>query len=313
MQLRRLALLALGTGLFLISAGCAGDPQPGSMPSAPELADTNADSELLFVPLAPVVRPEPQATYSASRWISAAMGGEIRLAGMRVRFPAGSLPSSTIIRLVVRTDDEVALEILPADIPLRSPAIITLDDLSLTNGRTYHNVAFYTQATPAVAQPTSNDWRRPQAWVSTTGAFVLGGTRWDISGIQPIRYLHRSGRVTQWVPAATGGTIVVDRVKLTIHAWALNCDTHITIRQKSEDGALIAELQPHGLQFRSAVTLEIDLDGLQWQPYEDWSIYWLNPVTNNWEDQDGTFDHRRVTAEISHFSTYAPARGRAGW
>lgn len=313
MQLRRSALLALGIGILLISAGCAGDRQPGPMPSAPEVADADAGSDLLFIPLAPVVRPAPQATYSASRWISAAMGGEIRLAGMRVRFPAGSLPSSTNIRLVVRTDDDVALEILPAGIHLRSPAIITLDDLSVTNGRTYHNVAFYTQATPAVVQPTSNDWRRPQAWVSTTGAFVLGGTRWDISGVQPIRYLHRSGRVTQWVPAATGGTIVVDRVKLTIPAWALHCDTHITIWQKSEDGALTAELEPHGLQFRSTATLEIDLEGLPWQPYEDWSIYWLNTATNIWEDQNGTFDSRRVTAEISHFSTYAPARGRAGW
>lgn len=313
MQLRRSALLALGIVILLIVAGCSSDRQPDSMPSAPVVADDDVDAGLRFIPLAPVVRPAPQATYSTSRWISAVFGGEIRLAGMRVWFPAGSLPSSTQIRLVVRTDDEVALEILPAGIQLRSPAIVTLDDLSLTDGRTYHNVAFYTQATPAVAQPTSNDWRRPQAWLSTTGAFVLGGTRWDISGVQPIRYLQRSGRVTQWIPAATGGTIVVDRVRLTIPAWALNCDTHITVRQRSEDGALTAELQPHGLQFRSAVTLEIDLDGLQWQPYEDWSIYWLNTATNMWEDQDGTFDHRRVTAEISHFSTYAPARGRAGW
>ncbi len=312
MPARRCILLLLGVGLLALGAGCAGDRQVAPVPSAP---DPDASSGLTFIP-APSGRPAaPQAApASVTRWISASFGGEIAVAGMRVRFPAGSLPSSRSITLVVDTNERVKVSVRPAGINLRSPAIIQLDNLRLTDGTGYHGLAFYqtSSAIPA-AQPTSNDWRTPQAWVSTTGDFFLGGTRWDIPGVQFIRYLAGTGYTTQLVSATSGGSVSYDRVKLSFPPGALYHDTFITIHQVNDDGFLAAELEPHGLQFMAPVTLAINLGGLGWQPYTDWDIFWHNEATGEWVNQGGVFANQTVSGTLYHFSEYAPARGRAGW
>jgi hypothetical protein len=312
MPTRRVVGLLLGVFVLTLGVGCASDQQTTPGPSAP---GPIASGAVVFIPLPHGTMATPQAiSYSASRTLTAASGGEIAVAGMRVTFPAGSLPSNTTITLVVQKSEYVSVSLKPAGITLRSPAIIRLDDLTKTDGTVYQGLAFYKLTTSNSAiQPTSNDWRTPQAWVSTTGDFFLGGTRWDIPGVQFIRYLSGSGYVTQLVTAAAGGTIVCDRIKVTVPPWALNVDTYITIHQTSQDGALVAVLEPHGIQFRSAVTLDINLSGLTWQPYTDWTIFWLNEATGSWENQGGTFANQRVTGPLWHFSEYAPARGRAGW
>jgi hypothetical protein len=312
MRTRWTNCLLLSMLVLAFAFGCATDRQTALAPSAP---DSHHGSTPMFVPLPHGSMAAPQATsYSASKTLTAASGGEIAAGGMRVRFPAGSLRATTTITLTVEKSERVRVSLTPAGITLQSPAIIQLDDLTKTDGTVYHGLAFY-QLTPSgpVIQPTSNDWRTPQAWVSTTGDFYLGGIRWDISGIQFIRYLSGTGYETKLVTVGAGGTVTCDRIKVTIPPGALNVDTYITIHQTSQDGALVAALEPHGLQFRSAVALEVDLKGLAWQPYTDWSIFWLNESTEHWECQGGTFASQKVTGSLWHFSSYAPARGRAGW
>jgi hypothetical protein len=314
MRARRILGLLVGVVILALGAGCARDQQATSLPSAPDPA---AGRTLGFIPAPPRSLAAPQATsYSASKALTVASGGEIAVAGMRARFPAGSLPSNQTITLVVQKSEYVQVSLKPSGIVLRSPAIIQLDNLTLTDGKGYQGLAFYQVGTSAnLIQPTSNDWKTPQAWVSTTGDFVLGGTRWDISqgGVQFIRYLSGAGYVTQLVTAAAGGTVICDRIKVTVPPRALQLDTYITIHETSVDGALVAVLEPHGIQFQSAVTLEINLAGLTWQPYTDWSIYWLNEATESWENQGGAFANQKVSGPLWHFSAYAPARGRAGW
>jgi hypothetical protein len=313
MQARRNTLLSLLLAVIVLSfsLGCASDRHAASIPSAPT---PDAGSALAFVPLPHGSMAVPQASSnSASKAITAAAGGEIAVSGMRVRFPAGSLPSNQTITLVVDVTERVLISLQPAGIALRSPAIIQLDNLRKTDGTGYQGLSFYQiTASGTAAQPTSNDWRTPQAWVLTTGDFFLGGTRWDIPGMQFIRYLSGDGYVTQLVTPA-GGKVTCDRIKLTFPPGALRLDTFITVHQTSQDGALVAVLEPHGIQFYSAVTLEINLTGLDWQPYTDWSIYWLNDATDSWVNQGGSFGSGKVTGSLWHFSTYAPARGRAGW
>lgn len=309
---RSTATLLLGALLLTLGAGCSNDRAALPMPSAP---CAEADGTATFIPLPRGGMATPQATfYSASKTLTAAAGGEITAGGMRVTFPAGSLPATTTITLLVRKDEHVLVSLQPAGLTLRSPAILQLDDLTKTDGTVYHGLAFYrlTAASPVI-QPTSNDWRKPQAWVSTTGDFFLGGTRWDIPEVQFIRYLSGTGYVTKLVTVGAGGTVVCDRIKLTVPPGALRCDTYIAIHQTSQNGALVAVLEPHGIQFNAAVTLEINLTGLAWQPYTDWDIYWLNEATDRWENEGGNFANQKVSGLLWHFSTYAPARGRAGW
>ena len=303
--------LLLATVFVALVVGCSGDVTTPPASSGPPADD--GDMTPMLIRLPPGVPSVPLATTSVSRRLTAFSGGELVCSGMRVSFPAGSLPRDMTVTLVVSNTEFVQLSLRPAGINLRSPAIIQLDDLTRTDGRAYlGGIAFYRQASPnPIPQPTSNDWRRPQAWVSVTGGFILGGTRWDISGMQPIRYLGNPGYTTTLVTVGSGGTVVHDRIKVTIPPYALSADTYITIHQESVNGLLVAELEPHGIQFRAPVTLEINLDGLEWQPYTDWTLWWLNDDTGVWEDQGGTFRFRKVTGQLWHFSDYSA--GRAGW
>ena len=308
--MHRIISLALGIVVLALAPGCADDHSTAPTPSQ---ASGSVGSGPMMIPLPPSIRTAPLANYSATRWITTSSGGEIAVGGMRVRFPAGSVPSNMNVTVVVNTNEYVQVSLRPAGVSLRSPATIQLDDLSRTDGRAYlGGINFYLQASPnPIQQPTSNDWIRPQAWVLATGDFFLGGTRWDIPAMTPIRYLGGSGYVAKFVTAASGGTVVCDRVKVIIPAWSLRADTYITVRQVSEDGNLVAILEPHGIQFQSPVTVQINLTGLQWQPYHDWSLWWLNEATGDWEDQGGNFHNRTVTSQVSHFSRFTA--GRAGW
>lgn len=118
---------------------------------------------------------------------------------------------------------------------------------------------------------------------------------------------------TRLIRARDGGEVRQGRFKVTIPPGALAADTYITVRDRSTS-YVRCELQPHGIQFSQPVTLEIDLRGLGWAPYTNWSVYWHQPG-NTWEDQHGVFTNGRVSAQLWHFSEYAPGMdgGRAGW
>jgi hypothetical protein len=73
----------------------------------------------------------------------------------------------------------------------------------------------------------------------------------------------------------------------------------------------MCELEPHGITFLVPVQLEMDLSGLDWAPYTDWTDYWLNEETGLWERQTGIFGGDKIVDSLSHFSSYVA--GRAGW
>ncbi len=100
------------------------------------------------------------------------------------------------------------------------------------------------------------------------------------------------------------------RFKVQIPKNALSEDTYITVRDLGT-GYLMCELEPHGIQFSIPVQFEMDLKGLHWEPYTDWTDYWLNEETGLWERQTGTFDGDKIVDSLSHFSRYVA--GRAGW
>ena len=122
-----------------------------------------------------------------------------------------------------------------------------------------------------------------------------------------------SNSETRLIRARNGGEVQQGRFKVTIPPGALASDTYITIRDRSY-WYVRCELEPHGIQFQQPVTLEIDLRGLSWAPYTDWSVFW-HEDDDTWVDQHGVFANGRVSAQLWHFSEYAPGadRGRAGW
>ena len=97
---------------------------------------------------------------------------------------------------------------------------------------------------------------------------------------------------------------------------AIAADTDTTVRDAGKP-FVSCELEPHGTQFLVPVELEIDLKDLKDASSGGWTIYWLADE-NHWVDQRGIYSQStgqaKVTAQLWHFSTYAPGRsGRAGW
>jgi hypothetical protein len=122
-----------------------------------------------------------------------------------------------------------------------------------------------------------------------------------------------AGFATKRITAAVGGVVEFGRFKVTIPPGALATDTDITV--KDPGGPYVnCELGPHGTQFLFPVTLEVDLQGLGYLPWTDWTVYW-HAGPDLWVDQGGVLDWRRgkVRARLQHFSEYDPGRGRAGW
>ncbi len=58
------------------------------------------------------------------------------------------------------------------------------------------------------------------------------------------------------------------------------------------------------------VELELDLHGLDDQPFTDWTVFWFDEAAMQLENQGGTLEHEKLTVPLGHFSRYA---GRAGW
>ncbi len=296
--------------IALVLLGCAGDrsrtpidPSPG----APEL------QRPIFLSARTPFSPVPQGEIEESRFIKARDGGELSVAGARVKFPKGALPSDMTLTLRVTPGEAVHLRVEPAGVALLLPAIVQLDDVRRTDHRRHARPSFVLLggASPA-ALATIYDGDHIRGQASLTGEYVLAGLAADGQVLQFISYLSGEGYLTKLIEADRGGEVRYDRVKVRIPAGALTEDTYITVRQLG-DGYLAAELEPHGIAFQVPVNLEIDLDDLEYEPYFDWSIWWLNDGTGLWENQGGIFADEKVTAQLWHFSEYAPGRGRAGW
>lgn len=163
---------------------------------------------------------------------------------------------------------------------------------------------------------TSNSPFSPQMTTGTT--HIIPATQFV-----PLT-LHTSGRAgimtkpvftTKRVLAADGGAVEVVgniyKYSVDVPSDALPQDADMSITVPDDGSALIA-LGPHGVQFKTPVTLEISAEfpgtnyGLLKKTLD---IYWYNPDTGMWEAQGATISKQGSTitarVQLNHFSQYA--------
>jgi hypothetical protein len=307
MQIRWLLPLVAGALL----AGCSREPNAAA-PTSPTATTTAGGPVLLGAPPVRVATPQG-ATYTA-KLMRADRDGDIALGNVAIRFPKGSLPFTTMVSLSTLGDGLVGFRVEPANLTLLTPALIKIEQLDRTNEKALPGLRVHLQQRSG-ARPleTRRDGNKIEADALTLGEFRIGSDDGDAAtGIQWLYYLDGPGYSTVMIEADKGGKVVCGRYQVTLPAGALASDTYITVRDPG-NWFVSCELEPHGIQFLVPVELQIDLHGLYYSPFTDWSIFWLAGDDGQWQNQGGSFADEKVKASLWHFSTYAPARGRAGW
>jgi hypothetical protein len=113
------------------------------------------------------------------------------------------------------------------------------------------------------------------------------------------------------VGAAEGGEVAIGNATLTIPGGALAEDTTITATTVEPDGlpdadtltGLAYDLGPAGLQFLTPVTLELPMVGSAGAG-EAAVISWHDAANDAWVDVVSTVSGGKVSAEITHFTTF---------
>lgn len=114
-------------------------------------------------------------------------------------------------------------------------------------------------------------------------------------------------------------TVSGERYELQFARGSLSKDALVTIQDYDAD-ILDVQLGPHGTKFGEPVVLSIDFAGTRSDPGAAWYdhsepvVYWLNEVTNLWEEVPSTTDWqaKKVRVRLEHFSRYIVG-GKAGW
>jgi hypothetical protein len=192
------------------------------------------------------------------------------------------------------------------------PATIKTDKLDHTNGRSRTDVTVLQNSNGSWSPiATGRDGDKIWAGITVLDDYAIGAptTTSTTGDVQLISWLDGAGYRTRLVKADKGGSLKYGRYTLTFPAGALTQDTYITIREPGT-GYMMCDLEPEGIHFNQPVDLEVDLKNTGITG-DGWTIFWWNPVTGLWEDQNGTFSGDKVNAALRHFSRYAP--GKAGW
>jgi hypothetical protein len=303
--------------VVLMLAGCGSDQPKATMPGA-QADNMSAPSPQLLpgaqsIPSAPLgTGGQSGQSGSLSVKLKAKEGGTISTGNFSVQIPANALDSDATVTLTCIDPEQVIVRLTPSGERLSKPAVIRWSSLdSWVNHRRYANLLILRRdgrdLTPIPCVRGADD---VQAQMDTFGEFALGGRAAGSQEIEFLHYLSGPGYTTRYITVALGGEVQYDRYKVSIPSGALSADTYITVRD-SGTIYVMCDLEPHGIQFRVPVRFEINLIGLAWQPYTDWTDYWLNPETGLWERQDGTFAGAIIVDYLDHFSRYAA--GRAGW
>lgn len=305
-------VLTLGSFLVLalLAGGCGSDHGDLTQPQVAPSGSPSGDLQLLNAPI-PMYQPLASGPRSVSANIRARDGGLLVLGNIKVRIPQRALREDRTVTLSRLDGEEVRFSITPADLVLQVPVDIVVDQLFKTDYKAFESLSILVvDPVASRALPTSRSLGRVQASSSRLGDFAVGTIEGAVGEIVCLRYLEGSGYTTEYVRADHNTEVRHDRFRLFFPAGSLPEDTYITIRNPG-NGYLMCELEPHGIQFLQPVTLEMDLRGLGYQPFMDWSIFWLNDQTGEWEDQSGSFGNEKVRVSLMHFSTYAG--GRVGW
>ncbi len=302
-------LIAMTIVTVLILAGC-GDDRNAASPSSPGGDPTSHQPRFLASPSpVPVALAVPAPV---TKLIKAKDGGELAIGNIKIAIPKYALPVDAVLTLTLTSTERVAFRVDPVGLPLALPAEIVVEHLrgKTDEGRPGALRAFRMVPGAPEPLPTSRDDDKVTALSTTLGEFAFGRDRDSGEPIQFLHYLSGPGFTTKLIEASAGGIVQYGRCKVQIPKNALSADTYITVRDPGT-GYLMCELEPHGIHFLIPVQFEMDLKGLHWQPYTDWTDYWFNEETGLWERQTGTFDGDKIVDSLSHFSRYVA--GRAGW
>lgn len=106
--------------------------------------------------------------------------------------------------------------------------------------------------------------------------------------------------------ASAGGFVELNGFRVDIPAGALPADTTVTIILPADNvlgKRLIAEFEPHGVQFNTPVTLTFPLAGVLWSGADIEVARWENGA---WTSLGGSVNPlgTRLTGQTPHFSTY---------
>jgi hypothetical protein len=304
----RVTLAILLLAVTLILTGCAGDRIAGTE-SGSEPAVDASQPRLLHAPAQAV--PLGAAATSATKRIKAKDGGDLSVGEIKVHFDRFVLASDADLTLELLDQEQVRFRVSGTDLPLRGQAQITVNHLSNMDSRAFRSVSLFQVDSASSRELVSMRWSDSVvAGTSRLGEFGAGEQRWGNNEVHLLRYLSGPGYLTQLIDAGHGGDMRFDRFRLTFPGGALTEDTYITIRDPG-NSYLMCDLEPEGLRFLRPVTLVMNVHGLDYQPYTDWSIFYLNESSGLWEDQQAVFANELLTASLRHFSTYAG--GRAGW
>ncbi|HEX6041443.1 hypothetical protein [Longimicrobium sp.] len=137
---------------------------------------------------------------------------------------------------------------------------------------------------------------------------VLGGTLSLTGVLQFVGMPDLTGTrsTSKRIVAAEGGFVELNGFRVDIPAGALPADTTVTITLPGDNvlaKRLVAEFEPHGVQFNTPVTLTFPLTGVLWSGAGIEVARWENGA---WTSLGGSVNllGTKLTGQTPHFSTY---------
>lgn len=308
-RLDQVPLIAMAIVILIGLSGCGEDRTAGA-PADPTGDGAEREARFLASPSPTAVALSVPAP--VSKLIKAKDGGELAIGPLKIVIPKGALSADATLELTLIHAERVSFRVEPADLAISLPIQMKVEHLSTkTDHRRFAMLRFFrTDGSSRIPLATERDGELLVGESDTLGEFVVGIDSDADDPIQFLRYLSGPGYQTELIEASSGGDVQYNRYKVKIPKHALSEDTYITVRDPGT-GYVMCDLEPHGIAFLVPVQFEMDLTGLRWQPYTDWTDYWFNEETGDWERQSGTFDGKKIVDSLSHFSRYAA--GRAGW
>ncbi|HEX2092007.1 MAG TPA: hypothetical protein VHG28_06370 [Longimicrobiaceae bacterium] len=145
-------------------------------------------------------------------------------------------------------------------------------------------------------------------------AAAIGGTSVDLNGVLEFATLpDLTGRrsASKLIRASEGGSVELNGFRVDIPAGALPQDTVVSIvlpRDETLGRRVLAEFEPHGIQFNTPVTLSFPLQGVVLPGGVLEVGRWEN---GGWTSLGGTVsaDGTRLSSTTPHFSTYSARSG----